>query len=68
MKELKEYERIERLGLYFTANDIDNEEKRKAILLTSHGIECYHLFKGLTTPRKLHLENQLIKHSLNLLL
>ena len=52
MKELKEYERIERLGLYFTANDIDNEEKRKAILLTSHGIECYHLFKGLTTPRK----------------
>ena len=59
---------IERLELYFTANDIDDEEKRKAILLTSHGIECYHLFKGLTTPRKLHLENQLIKHSLNLLL
>ena len=43
---------IERLELYFTANDIDDEEKRKAILLTSHGIECYHLFKGLTTPRK----------------
>ena len=48
----KEYKRIERLELYFTANDIDDEEKRKAILLTSHGIECYHLFKGLTTPRK----------------
>ena len=25
---------IERLELYFTANDIDDEEKRKAILLT----------------------------------
>ena len=43
---------IERLELYFTANDIDDEEKRKAILLTSCGIECYHLFKGLTTPTK----------------
>ena len=43
---------IERLELYFTANDIDYEEKRKAILLTSCGIECYCLFKGLTTPRK----------------
>ena len=43
---------IERLELYFTANDIDDEVKRKAILLTSCGIECYHLFKGLTTPRK----------------
>ena len=48
----KEYERIERLELYFTANDIDDEEKRKAILLTSCGIECYRLFKGLTSPRK----------------
>ena len=43
---------IERLELYFTASDIDDEEKRKAILLTSCGIECYRLFKGLTTPRK----------------
>ena len=43
---------IEILELYFTVNDIDDEEKRKAILLTSCGIECYRLFKGLTTPRK----------------
>ena len=43
---------IERLELYFTANDIDDDEKRKAILLTSSSIECYRLFKGLTTPRK----------------
>ena len=43
---------IEKLELYFIANDIDDEEKRKAILLTSCGIECYHLFKGLTTPTK----------------
>ena len=43
---------IERLELYFTANDIDDEEKRKDMLLTSCSIECYHLFKGLTTPRK----------------
>ena len=43
---------IERLELYFTASGIDDEEKRKAILLTSCGIECYRLFKGLTTPRK----------------
>ena len=42
----------ERLELYFTANDIADEEKRKAILLTSCGIECCRLFKGLTTPRK----------------
>ena len=43
---------IERLELYFTGNDTDDEEKRKAILLTSRGIECYRLFKELTTPRK----------------
>ena len=43
---------VECLGLYFTANEITDEEKRKAILLTSCGIECYCLFKGLTTPRK----------------
>ena len=43
---------IEKLELYFIANDIDDEEKRKAILLTSCGIECYRLFKGLTSPRK----------------
>ena len=38
--------------MYFTANDIDDEEKRKDILLTSCVIGCYRLFKGLTTPRK----------------
>ena len=43
---------VECLELYFTANEIADEEKKKAILLTSCGIECYRLFKGLTTPRK----------------
>ena len=43
---------VERLELFFTANEITDEEKRKAILLTSCRIECYGLFKGLTTPRK----------------
>ena len=43
---------VERLELDFTANEITDEEKRKAILLTSCRIECYRLFKGLTTPRK----------------
>ena len=40
---------VERLELDFTANEITDEEKRKAILLTSCRIECY---SKLTTPRK----------------
>ena len=41
---------VERLELFFTANDINNAEKKRAILLMSCGIETYWLFKGLTVP------------------
>ena len=43
---------VERLELFFEANDIEQEEKQKAILLSSCGPSTYKLFKGLTTPRK----------------
>ena len=36
------------LELFFTANDVNDAEKKRAILLTSCGIEIYRLFKGLT--------------------
>ena len=43
---------VERLELFFTANDVNDAEKKRAILLTSCGIETYQLFKGLTAPAK----------------
>ena len=43
---------IERLQFFFLANDIDNVEKKKAILLSSCGAETYHLFRGLCSPGK----------------
>ena len=43
---------VERLELFFTANDVANVQKKRAILLTSCGIETYQLFKGLTAPAK----------------
>ena len=43
---------VERLELFFEANEIEQEEKQKAILLSSCGPSTYKLFKGLTTPRK----------------
>ena len=43
---------IERLELFFTINDVNDAEKKRAILLTSCGIETYQLFKGLTAPAK----------------
>ena len=43
---------VECLELFFTANDINNAEKKRAILLTFCRIETYLLFKGLTAPAK----------------
>ena len=43
---------VERLEVFFTANNIAHEKKKRAILLTSCGIETYQLFKGLKAPAK----------------
>ena len=37
---------VECLELFFIANDVHNAEKKRAILLTSYGIETYRLFEG----------------------
>lgn len=43
---------IERIELFYVANDIEDEVKKRAILLSSCGINTYRLFKGLTAPAK----------------
>ena len=43
---------VERLEFFFTANDITDAEKKKAILLSSSGSKTYKLFWGLTAPAK----------------
>ena len=43
---------VKRLELFFTANYVVDAQKRRAILLTSRGIETYRLFKGFTAPAK----------------
>ena len=43
---------VESLELFFTANNVANAQKKKAILLILCGIETYQLFKGLTAPAK----------------
>ena len=43
---------VECLELFFTTNDVYNTEKKRAILLTSCGIETYRLFQRLTAPAK----------------
>ena len=43
---------FECLELFFTANNIADAQKKKAIPLTSCGIDTYWLFKGLTAPAK----------------
>ena len=43
---------VERLQLFFEANEITNEGKQKAILLSSCGAVVYKLFKSLTAPTK----------------
>ena len=42
----------EHLELFFTANNVADVQKKRAILLTSCGIETYRLLKGLTAPAK----------------
>ena len=42
----------ERLEHFFFANDIANEEKKRAILLSSIGIKAYKLLSNLVAPRK----------------
>ena len=43
---------VERFEVFFTANDVSDAQKKKAIPLTSCGIETHRLFKGLTAPAK----------------
>ena len=50
-EEWSEY--AERLVHYFVANDIEAEEKRRAILLTAVGPGTYRLIKTLASPKKL---------------
>ena len=45
-------EYIERLELYFVANDIVEEVKKKAILLNACGTATYKLARNLAAPRK----------------
>uniref|UniRef100_A0A8C4Q7F3 Uncharacterized protein n=1 Tax=Eptatretus burgeri TaxID=7764 RepID=A0A8C4Q7F3_EPTBU len=42
----------EQLGLYFHANDVDDESKRKSILLASLSTEHYRLLSDLVAPDK----------------
>ena len=43
---------IERATLFFEANEITNENKQKAILLSSIGADTYNLLKSLLMPVK----------------
>ena len=45
-------EYFERLDEYYCANDIDEERKKKAILLTAIGSEAYSLLRNLVFPAK----------------
>ena len=40
----------ERLQNYFVANDIDNDEKKRAILLSVCGSSTYRLIRNLVAP------------------
>jgi hypothetical protein len=42
----------EQVALFWEANDIDDEAKRRAVLLTSIGSEAYSVLKNLTAPAK----------------
>ena len=44
----------ERLGYYFTANDITDETKKKSILLSWSGAATYNLLKNLLQPTSLN--------------
>ena len=43
---------LERLELYFAANDITDDTKRRAILLTVCGPTTYSLICNLAAPKK----------------
>ena len=43
---------VERLEFFFQANSITDNEKKRAILLSSCGPEPYNLFRGLCAPGK----------------
>ena len=43
---------VDRLQQYFTANDVDKEEKQRAILLSSVGAFMYRLIRNLLAPDK----------------
>ena len=45
-------EYIERLEHYFIANDVEDEEKKRAILLTVCGHKTYGLVLSLASPTK----------------
>ena len=45
-------EYIERLELYFEANDVDSAEKKRAILLNACGAGMYKLIRSLAAPAK----------------
>ena len=40
----------ERMDHYFTTNDIDNDEKKRAVFLTVIGIKAYGLLQNLLAP------------------
>ena len=44
---------IEQLKLFFEANNVSDDSKKRAILLSSYGTVTYKLFKGLTAPGRL---------------
>ena len=43
---------VERLELYFVANDIDQAEKKRAVFLTVCGPATYKLVRNLVAPKK----------------
>ena len=43
---------IERAELYFAANGITEEEKKRGVLLSSCGPTTYTLIKNIVAPRK----------------
>ena len=42
----------ERLGHYFVANDMENDEKKRTVLFTVVGATTYKLLRSLVAPAK----------------
>ena len=59
-KKISEYEKdrenwvcyIERIMLFFEANEIEEHSKKRALLLSSVGAEMYKVIKSLAMPKK----------------